>query len=136
MGIWITPDTCKLRSSFSAPILGARAFITSSSRINQPTDAQRTVPGASNDARKVHVGMGWALSSHSTMTRGQALERVTLSAALASGDLEPFIRQAERDVIGPVDRDTFEADLERLIKAPRSERQTSRSSAPGGSPGR
>ena len=78
--------------------------------------------------------MGWALSSHSIITRGHAVERVTLSDAIASGDLEPFIRQAEAEGVG-VDRDDFEARLGRLIKAPPQEDRTSRSRARGGSRG-
>jgi len=79
--------------------------------------------------------MGWALSSHSIMTRGQALVRLTLREAIARGDLEPFIRQEEAE--GRVaDRADFEERLGRLITAPPQEDQTSRSPAPGGSPGK
>jgi hypothetical protein len=49
------------------------------------------VPGASKDARYDHDGIGCALSSHSTMTRGQALKRLTLAEALKRGDLEAFV---------------------------------------------
>lgn len=71
MGIWITPETCKLRSSFTEPIFGATAFNSLSSRMSQPTETHRTVPVGSNDDRKAQDGRGWALSSHSTMTSGQ-----------------------------------------------------------------
>lgn len=94
------------------------------------------MPAASKDARYDHDGIGCALSSHSIMTRGQAVARVTLSAALASGDLEAFILQAEADGIGEADARRFEAGLGRLIKAPLREGQTSRSLAPGGSRGK
>jgi hypothetical protein len=53
------------------------------------------------------------------------MERVTLSEALAAGDLEPFIRQAEADGVGPADADAFAADLARLVKEPPQEDQTS-----------
>ncbi len=56
------------------------------------------------------------------------MERVTLSEALEAGDLEPFIRQAEADGIGPADP-AEAADFERLVRAitkPPPEDQTSR----------
>lgn len=79
--------------------------------------------------------MGWALSSHSIITKGQAVERVTLSEALASGDLEPFIRQAEADGLH-ASRADFDEGLTRLIKAPRPLGRTSRSPARDGSHGK
>ena len=61
--------------------------------------------------------------------------RISLAAAIASGDLESFIRQEEAG--GRVaDRDEFERRLEALIKAPLQEDQTSRSPARDGSPGK
>ncbi len=68
--------------------------------------------------------MGWALSSHSIITR-EPMERVTLSAALAAGDLEPFIRQAEIEGL-VADEADFDARLAALIKAPPQEGQTFR----------
>ena len=68
------------------------------------------------------------------MTKGQAVERVTLSDAIAAGDLEIFIRQAEAETVA-VDREEFEARLGRLIKAPPPVDRTSRSPARGGSRG-
>ena len=114
-------------------MLGARALI-SSSRISQPTEAHRIVPGASKDARWDHDGIGCALSSHSIMTRGQALKEPfdpTLAEALASGDLEAFIRQVEAEGIGPANREAFEALLGGVIKERPQEDQTSRSRGPG-----
>jgi len=135
VGIWITPDICTLFSSSTAPMLGARASIWPSSRISHPTDAQRIVPGASNDARKDQAGIGCALSSHSTITRGQSLERLTLAEALATGRVEAFAAQAEADSIGPADRAQFDAMMGR-ITAPLPEGQTSRSRGPGSSRGK
>src|SRR5689334_20121599 len=75
--------------------------------------------------------MDWRLSSHSIITRGQALVRITLAEALASGDLERFIRQEEAE--GRVaDRADFERRLGALIKAPQPQDRTSRSHARGG----
>lgn len=56
------------------------------------------------------------------------MERVTLSEALAAGDLEPFIRQVEADdLVG--NEAEFEARLARAIKVPPPLGQTSRSAA-------
>ena len=63
------------------------------------------------------------------------MERMTLSDALASGDLEPFIRQAEAEGIGPADRAQFEAMVGR-VTAPQPEDQTSRSPARGSKRGK
>jgi hypothetical protein len=61
--------------------------------------------------------------------------RLTLAEALASGDLESFIRQEEAE--GRVaDRAEFERRLGALIKAPRPTGRTSRSRARGGSRGK
>ncbi len=64
------------------------------------------------------------------------MDRITLSDALRSGDLEPFIQQAEADGLDAVDEGEFAARLAALIKAPPQEDQTSRSPARGGSPGK
>ncbi len=63
------------------------------------------------------------------------MDKVTLSDALESGDLESFIGQAEAEGIS-ADRAEFEARLGSLIKAPRPEDQTSRSPVRDGSPGK
>ena len=63
------------------------------------------------------------------------MERISLADALASGDLEPFIKQAEADGIGPADRSDFEAMVGR-ITAPQLEGQTSRSRGRGSSRGK
>ena len=60
--------------------------------------------------------------------------RITLTQAIASGDLEPFIMQAEVDGLS-VDLAEFNARLGALIKARPQEDRTSRSPAGGGSPG-
>lgn len=62
------------------------------------------------------------------------MRRITLADALISGDLEPFIRQAEAEGIGPADRSQFDAMVGR-ITAPLPEDQTSRSPVGGGSRG-
>jgi len=59
------------------------------------------------------------------MTRGQALERLTLSEAIERDELEAFAAQAEAEGIGPIDRAEFEASLGRVIKAPQQEDRTS-----------
>lgn len=61
--------------------------------------------------------------------------KVTLSDALASGDLETFIRQAEAEGVGPADRDQFETMVGRII-ALQPEDQTSRSPARGSKRGK
>lgn len=142
MGIWITPDTCKLRSSLMAPMFGASAVIWPSSRINQPTEAQRTVPDGSNDARCAHPGMGWALSSHSTITRGQeaALAELSLSRALREGRVAEFAELAEARLLelgfAPPDLATVDEALAEAITEPRSGGRTSRSQVGDGSTGR
>jgi hypothetical protein len=55
--------------------------------------------------------------------------RLNLADALASNDLESFVRQAEADDVGPADRQEFEARLGQFIKAPQPEDRTSRSPA-------
>lgn len=61
------------------------------------------------------------------------MKRVTLSDAIAAGDLEPFIRQAETDGVGPVNGKAFNLVSSTVIKAPRPARRTSRSRVRGGS---
>lgn len=63
------------------------------------------------------------------------MRRITLAEALMSGDLEPFIRQAETEGVGPADRSQFDAMVGR-VTAPPPEDQTSHSPAAGGSHGR
>jgi hypothetical protein len=64
------------------------------------------------------------------------MRRITLNQALAGGNLEPFIRQAEADGVGPVDQTELEGRLGRLVRAPQREGQTSRSRARDGSRGK
>lgn len=63
------------------------------------------------------------------------MANISLADALASGDLESFIRQEEGEG-RLVDKDVFERRLGRLIKAPRPADRTSRSRARGGSRGK
>jgi hypothetical protein len=63
------------------------------------------------------------------------MKRTTLAEALASGDLEPFIAQAEADGIGPASGGAFDALVGR-VTAPQPEGQTSRSPVRGGSRGK
>lgn len=63
------------------------------------------------------------------------MERISLADALASGDLEPFIAQAEAEGVGPADRAQFEALLGR-VTAPQPEGQTSRSRGHGSTRGK
>jgi hypothetical protein len=62
-------------------------------------------------------------------------ERITLAEALARGDLEAFVRQAEAAGIGPADPAEFERLVER-VTAPQPSGRTSRSSARGDSGGK
>lgn len=64
------------------------------------------------------------------------MERLTLADALASNDLESFIRQAEAEGVGPGDPGEFERRIAATVKAPPPEDRTSRSGARGGSPGK
>lgn len=63
------------------------------------------------------------------------MERLTLSDALASGNLEPFIKQAEAEGIGPADRSDFETMVGR-ITAPQPEGRTSHSHVRGSKHGK
>ena len=63
------------------------------------------------------------------------MTRLTLADALASGSLEPFIRQSEADGVGPADRGQFEALLG-LVTEPQQAGQTSRSPGSGCSRGK
>lgn len=56
---------------------------------------------------------------------------MTLAEAIASGDLESFIRQAEDQGIGPADPSLFGKIVER-VTAPLPSGQTSRLPARGG----
>lgn len=63
------------------------------------------------------------------------MNKLTLSEALASGDLESFIKQEEAD--GRIaDREEFERRLAALTKAPPPADRTSHSRARGGSRGK
>lgn len=63
------------------------------------------------------------------------MNKLTLSQALASGRLSDFVDQAERDGVGPADRNQFDRLLGR-VTAPQQADQTSRSRVDGGSPGK
>ena len=65
-----------------------------------------------------------------------AVQRLSLSEALASNRLEDFISQAENDGVGPVDTAELMATLEATIKPPQSKDQTSRSASLDGSTGK
>jgi hypothetical protein len=60
---------------------------------------------------------------------------ISLADALASGDLEPFIRQAEASGLGPAVRTQFDALLG-AVTAPPQEGQTSRSPVRGSTRGK
>ena len=63
------------------------------------------------------------------------MERITLASALASNDLESFIRQAEADGEGPANQAEFDR-LMVAVTAPPQEDQTSRSPARGSKRGK
>jgi hypothetical protein len=60
---------------------------------------------------------------------------ITLAEAVKTGRLDEFAAQEEARGIGPVDRSALDAALAKVIKAPRSKDQTSRSPSPDGSIG-
>lgn len=61
---------------------------------------------------------------------------LSLSEAQVSGRLEEFISQEEARGIGPADKADLDRALSRLIKAGKSEDQTSRSASSDGSTGK
>ncbi len=61
------------------------------------------------------------------------MKTLSLADALASDKLEDFVKKAEKQGIGPVSADKFDARLSGLI-APQPEDQTSRSPDHDGSP--
>jgi hypothetical protein len=61
---------------------------------------------------------------------------LTLSEAIKTGQLQEFIAQEEARGVGPVDRAELDRALAKMIKAPRSKDQTSRSPSPDGSTGK
>lgn len=63
-------------------------------------------------------------------------ESLTLAYAMKSGRLQEFIAQEEARGIGPVDLADLDRALAKMIKAPRSKGQTSRSPLHDGSTGR
>lgn len=62
--------------------------------------------------------------------------RLTLADAIADGRLDEFIAHEEGRGVGPIDRAAFDALSGALVKAPRSEDQTSRSASGDGSSGK
>jgi hypothetical protein len=63
------------------------------------------------------------------------MSSVTLHAALSERRMEEFIAQEEARGIGPIDRAEFDGAASTLIKAQRSEDQTSHSASDGNSSG-
>jgi hypothetical protein len=61
---------------------------------------------------------------------------LTLSQAVKTGRLQEFIAQEEARGVGPIDRAELDRALAKMIKAPRSEDQTSRSPSRDGSTGK
>ena len=62
---------------------------------------------------------------------------LTLSEAIKSDRLGEFIAQQEaRSIINPIDRSAFDGAVAKVVKAPQSEDQTSRSSSGGDSSGK
>lgn len=63
-------------------------------------------------------------------------ETLTLVAAIRSGQLDRFIQQEEARGVGPAFHADLDRALSRLIKAPKSGDQTSRSGERDGSTGK
>ena len=61
---------------------------------------------------------------------------ISLSEALKADRLEEFIVQELGRGIGPIDRAEFDGAVSKIIKAPRPEDRTSRSSSDGNSSGK
>ncbi len=61
---------------------------------------------------------------------------ITLADAVKSGRLSDFVAQEEARGVGPALRADLDKALSRLIKAPKSGDQTSRSGERGGSTGK
>jgi hypothetical protein len=61
---------------------------------------------------------------------------LTLSEAVKSGRLQEFIAQEEARGVGPIDRADLDRALAKMVKAPQSKDQTSRSPLPDGSTGK
>lgn len=61
---------------------------------------------------------------------------LSLREAIAEGRLDDFVAQEEARGVGTVDRGDLDDALRRVIRPPRSERQTSRSASAGGSTGK
>ena len=59
---------------------------------------------------------------------------LTLAEAMKTGQLQEFIAQEEARGIGSIERSELDRALAKLIKAPRSEDQTSHSPSRDGSP--
>lgn len=62
--------------------------------------------------------------------------RLSLADAIRLDRLGDFIDQEELSGVGPIDRAEFDGAASRVIKAPRSEDQTSRSASGGNSIGK
>lgn len=61
------------------------------------------------------------------------MKKLSLSEAVRGGRLEEFAKQEELRGVGPVGEGELHSMLSKVIKAPRSKRQTSRSASRGGS---
>lgn len=61
---------------------------------------------------------------------------ITLREAMESGRLTEFVAQEEARGVGPADKADLDRALSRLIKAGKSEDQTSRSASSNGSTGK
>ncbi len=62
--------------------------------------------------------------------------KLTLKEAIKAGDLEAFVRQAEAENLSATEAAALYEALDRAIKPPPAERQTSRSASRGGSRGK
>jgi hypothetical protein len=81
-------------------------------------------------------GVTAAVSLVSSLNLSRTLPLLTLAEALKTGRLQDFIAQEEARGVGPIDRADLDRALAKMVKAPQSKDQTSRSPLRDGSTGK